>query len=421
MTSPSFTKGADDYKNAGPETYNYAGQYLITKDQALGNLVFRYTAAGTMYKGSVVQLALPSDTDLNSDARDGVPTWEGVADGVNQLGVDNSDPVADAGEVTVSGAKITALTESSVTATTTGTIQAGSPIVFTIRGAKAPTVIAAVANKYTFAARSGSAVTPDAAPNVINLLANGTVTFTVTNPHGTGKVESDLTNVNSGVGAANMTLTFTAAGVMLEGSVVKISVPAAWSPSPFKRTVAGGRDRPGEITLTGTDHSYEVANRVITVTLGIALSDTNPIVLNYALANPPDAENEYEFSSMANSHKQGPLGAIASPKINVIVGDGSGTIELARSNGQRLERASKEEAIGTVRFTYKPAGRMASGSVVQLTIPSGWTPPIPDNRDGTHDAGEVKLNGSADLVIVVVTPTTGPWDAYCYDERRDNG
>ena len=35
-------------------------------------------------------------------------------------------------------------------------------------------------------------------------------------------------------------------------------------------------------------------------------------------------------------HKQGPiaLGAIASPKINVVVGDGSGTIELARRNGQ---------------------------------------------------------------------------------------
>ena len=113
--------------------------------------------------------------------------------------------------------------------------------------------------------------------------------------------------------------------------------------------------------------------------------------MNYGGANPPDAEGEYEFTSRANSHKQGTLGAIASPKINVIVGDGSGTIKLARSNGERLERANKEEAIGTVRFTYTPAGRMASGSIVQITIPAGWNKPLPDNRDGTHDAGEVSV------------------------------
>ena len=74
LTSPSFPKGADDYKM--PEDgsgYNYAGQYLITKEQALGNLVFTFTPAGTMLKGSTVTLALPTDNQDNT--ADGTPVW----------------------------------------------------------------------------------------------------------------------------------------------------------------------------------------------------------------------------------------------------------------------------------------------------------------------------------------------------------
>ena len=64
LTSPSFPKGADDYKaeaaeGADPVIYDYAGQYLITKEQELGNLAFTFTPAGTMLKGSTVILNVP--------------------------------------------------------------------------------------------------------------------------------------------------------------------------------------------------------------------------------------------------------------------------------------------------------------------------------------------------------------------------
>ena len=337
LTRPSFPKGAADYKVDGvdgaPPAYDYAGQYLITKEQALGNLVFTFTPAGSMLKGSTVTLNLPTETD---------DPWAQVmvdGDPVNQLRHDDAGTSREAGEVTVSGADITSIGagNTSVTATTTGKIEATKRIVFTIGGAKAPAVTAV--RKYTFTASSGSrlATAPDTELTLpVEITgADGEVTFVVTNPHGTGKVESPLTNVNSGAAAADMTLTFTAAGAMLEGSVVEIKVPAAWSPSPFKRSATGGLPRAGEVGIDAdSPHSYEVANRVITVTLGVPLAVDGGFELIYAGANPPDAEGEYEFTSRANSHKQGTLGAIASPKINVIVGDGSGTIKLARSNGQ---------------------------------------------------------------------------------------
>ena len=432
LTRPSFTKGADDYISdplvvgAGEAgEYNYAGQYLIPSGLPLGDLVFTFTPAGTMFKGSTVTLTLPSQ---DGNTADGDPTWASVMvdlDVVNQLREENTDNVRDRGEVTVRGAKLLAITgasSTSVTAITTKRIEAAKDkIVFTIGGAQAPAVTVApnspTAQRYTFGAKSGSALTPvdpPADPNEattgIDLTgADGKVTFVVTNPHGTGMVVAGLTNVNSGAVADDMTLTFTAAGAMLEGSVVEIKVPAAWSPSPFKRTVTGGVERPGQIAMTAGEHTFEVANRVIKVTLISALDAAGVFTLTYTGAKPPDMEGEYEFSSMANSHKQGPLGAIASPMINVIVGDGSGNIELTSSNGARLDRATNAEVLGTVRFTYDPAGRMAIGSIVQITIPSGWTPPLPDNRDGKHDVGEVSLSGSADLVIVAPAPPGVDW------------
>ena len=66
LTSPSFPKGADDYTDGDPITQV---KYLMTKEQALGNLVFTFTPAGTMLKGSTVILTLPDG---------GTPPWANV-------------------------------------------------------------------------------------------------------------------------------------------------------------------------------------------------------------------------------------------------------------------------------------------------------------------------------------------------------
>ena len=55
MRRPDETDGPDRITD-----YNRAGQYFVTAEREY-NLAFTYTAAGTMYKGSVIRFDIPQD------------------------------------------------------------------------------------------------------------------------------------------------------------------------------------------------------------------------------------------------------------------------------------------------------------------------------------------------------------------------
>ena len=389
LTSPSFPKGNDKYKGEGETpAYNYENHNLVMPDQTLGNLMFTFTAAGTMYKGSVVVLQLPgagggADTD---------PMWDLT------LRNENNDGVHDPGEVSVSGAALGTLTEDTVQANIENTIQAGHRIVFAIKSVKSPKVEIATDSSVTatFSAIMNSVdvvpdpvayVTTDADP------VGDPVNFTVHGTHGDNSHKVTVVDAamsRTGDDEADLLLTFTSGGVMLEGSVVEIMVPAGWMPSPYVSTIAAGTPK-GHVAVSAG--SAVISNRVIKVTLGEKLAKDGMFTVTYYAAKAPKTQGSYTFSSKASSHKQATPMSIGSPTINVITGHGSGTIALNRG-GSAFMRATRKTNVGTLTFIYSPAGLMPTGSIIEIKWHNAWSAPRSDNADGRHDEGEMVLSPS---------------------------
>ena len=403
LTAPSFTKGNDKYKDAAvTPPYDYEKRNLVYSEQALGNLTFTFTAAGTMYKGSVVVLSLPGATggnNIDPAPTDAVPGWQNV------LRNDNSDGAADPGEVSVTGATLSTLTGNTVQANIGGTIQAGHRIVFTIKNVKAPkfeptAAPTSVEAAYTTTMNSVAAATDDFATSVGAATAVGDpVYFAVHGKHGTGKVEAASTS-RTGDDALDLVLTFTAGGLMLEGSMVQVAVPTGWAPSPYVNAVGGITDPDGHIEVS-TGNTAKVANRVITVTTGGIVPKDGTITITYHQAKAPKAQGSYTFSSKASSHKLGTPMAITSPTINVITGHGSGTISLMRG-GSAFTQATRKTEVGTLTFVYVPGGVTPDGSTIEISWPGKWSVPRNDNADGRYDEGEMLASPAAKVKSLVL-------------------
>ena len=125
----------------------------------------------------------------------------------------------------------------------------------------------------------------------------------------------------------------------------------------------------------------------------------------------PSTGGQSKFTAQSSSYKGEGLKALADgkiPTINVVAGDGSGSIAL-KKDGQRFNMATRKDVISALQFVYTPAGHLQVGTEVQITIPDGWTAPVQDNNDGTDDAGEVSISGKATLGIPsgqIITATT---------------
>ena len=121
MANSSLVKASDD-----PAAYK--GEYLAEAKKAIGDIVFTYTVAGTMYKGARVQL----DSSTRRRRR---PVW----------------PVFRSNNVIVTGAKrIDAIrTAVKVVAELEGTLQAGRPITFRYKGAIVPDITTFRADTFT--------------------------------------------------------------------------------------------------------------------------------------------------------------------------------------------------------------------------------------------------------------------------------
>ena len=442
LTTTGIPKGPGDYENDGDDAidnYSRENQYIVTAEREY-NLTFTYTAAGTMHKGSVIRFDIPNDGQTLGD--DDAEDWPEMTDG------------SGAGRLVVSGATLFSFerggdndtdTRDTAAAYLSSRMEKGHTVKFTYT-TKTPKVVAASDATYLFTAYTISppaavdditlANAPTTAPGVDDALPVAGVTFVVVQGQGGGTLavtpDADIadpadhgTNISPSTddsAAANLRLTFTAAGRMLQGSQVTVAIPNGWTPAPRTSRVQGSTEN-GIVTAAvaqGTDNSalqniltplnettVAVNNRQITVTLEegeLVAGDT--IVITYSGVKQPATGGINTFAARSSSYKGEALKALAAdkiPTINVVAGDGSGSIVLMK-DGQRFGRTTRKTEIPDLRFVYTPAGHLPKGTKVQIHIPAGWTQPIEDNTNGTVEAGEVRIAPSDKATLALPTP-----------------
>ena len=413
-SSGTFHKGGDEVDKA------YKNSLLVTHKEDLGTLLLKFTAPGTMYKGSKVQITIPEGwTALQS--------YNGGA--------------ADPGEVNVRSGPVKVLVSGDndrvMTATTTANMEADRS--FTIAYMKVtspgnhemPTPV----QTYTFETVTASVLEDtDDARTAIEALSEipsfdaevaasvGTDVFPGENP---GEEPVVTVTARHGVGTLVMTkaddtdplkyamsgeevgeLQFTFGGMpdtaktgsqigMAKGGQVRIEFDSAWSP-PFDATRTGD-ERLGAVFIADDQPaSLKSENGVITATLTQDLDgDTDSFTFTYFVKTVPTVQKTYEFKTSSKSHAQAPFAPLgAMPSVDVTAPHGSGEIVL-KSGGQTLRRTAKGRKLGDLQFTYKTAGWMAKDAILQIAIPDKWTNVRPDNSNNVREPGEVVLSGSA--------------------------
>ncbi len=418
----TFPKGGDEVDKA------YKNHLFATHKEDLGNLMLKFTAPGTMYKGSKVRITIP--------------------DGWTALQSDNGG-AADPGEVRVQSGPATVLVSGDsdrvLTATTTANMEPGRS--FTIAYMKVtspgnhedPSAVLT----YTFETTTASLLedtdaqreTIDTEGELTTALSDapsfdadvpsgtGGTTFpgenpgeepvvTVTARHGVGTLTltdgtdaikyamagDDIGRVTFTFGGAAATAKTGSAIGMAKGGQVRIEIDPAW-PAPFDATRAGD-ERLGAVFIAESEAaSLKSANGVITATLKEDFDDETDgsFTFTYFVKKVPTVQKTYVFKTSSKSHAQAPfapLGGGNMPSVDVTAPHGSGEIVL-RSGGQVLRQTAKEDKLGDLQFTYTTEGWMAKDAIVQITIPGKWPNVRRDNGNSIRDPGEVILGGTA--------------------------
>jgi predicted outer membrane repeat protein len=191
-----------------------------------------------------------------------------------------------------------------------------------------------------------------------------------------------------------VTFTYTAAPGGTSGGLVKLAVPDGWS-AP---------------STTGTDDGYttssagtvDVAGQAITVTgLDLAGGDTLSVVYGDTSGGGAGAVASAATGAQIWQAGEASVGGdasadlAASPSIDVIAADGSGTLDSA------TDAVSAGAAHRTLTFTYTAAtGGMHEGKL-QLTVPAGWSAPdVTGSSPGYTTASTGTVGVSAQTITV---------------------
>ena len=383
----------------------YEGRYVTFFNEAMV-LKVTYTPAGTMPENSQVVLTIggTAPNELASFTR-----------------LNDSTEVAVTGHV-----KTITRTADTVTAVVgAGGIGHTRPIVFTINNAKTPnpdpvTTVVTIDDAISLTSAidaDGAGDGPLGSPT--NVADGGPFNFTITRKPPFGKATigtgaaaptpgTDSINLIAGanIGAADAAaaddkiwFVFTESDFpgMSRGSTYEIDIPAGW-PEPFAPiTGTAGETQdgasPGEFTgrtLKGT-------------LLGPADADVFAGGTRSLQVNKVPAEQKtYTFPVRAKLGPHTMMMPIGSPKVEVTVGHGTGTLSVARADNTPLTQTTGKAPLGNLVIIYKAAGRMLSGGQVTVNVPAGWQAFRDDNGDAVATPGEVSLTGKATLDL----PTT---------------
>ncbi len=344
-----------------------------SSEAEVGNLVFTYTPGGRMAKDSQVQVELP-------------PDWP-------RGRTDNGDGVADRGEVTLTGKAnlIVAADGGSFTATATETLTTADRLMFTYKNIKVPKRDAP--DSHTFVTR---AISHSGGPLATSEIAASPNVGIGRAPDGSGSIALDKTQADAGSSIGDLAITFTAAGKMSVGATVEITIPdtGGW-PAPSTDV-----SQPGGVTLGGSISGVipVVTATTMSATITTELNAGNTIVFTYKNLTAPAAGGQYTFTAKSTSAAIGTLTSLAAGTSIQIDEVAAGSITLTSADGM-LSSAAPGMGLGNLMFTFTAGAQMASGAQVQITIPTGWSPPFLDNNDGADSAGEVSVAGSANLSV----------------------
>ncbi len=410
--------GGLPYKHPDVEPKGHKDKYFLISKHATSNVTVSFRAVGTMFKNSTITL---TSTATGAAAAD---PWINLYPG----------PAGSApGKVTLSGSAEFDITNSNATTViakiTADRIEAGTTISFRIDGLEAPEVKETTeSNERSFAVTSNSLIAADTTGDTnSDAVDGGTISFITTSTHGSGKlaVASETVTVGADtVGRAASPVTYAASEETL-GSLtftltewqgftgsgeVEITIPDGFTPAPYKTFTGTGAGTvaldsaqttdlilelasDGKVTVKPPEASLTFVNTGFAGTPGIEVDYNGPI-------KAPKAEGVYTFTTRTRSGPHGTLTAIAdSPKLEVVVAHGSGTMALT-NNGAPFSRTSSEAAPGNLVFTYTPGGRMATGAMVQVELPTGWSRARIDSGDGIADEGEVTLSSAKANVAI---------------------
>ena len=387
----SFFIGGDEFDKL------YKDHYLVSHKEDLGTVEFKFTAPGTMYKGTRVEITIPAD-------------WPAL----QRYNAGAADP----GELKVKSGPaevVISADDRTLTATTNANIEANKTIILAYMKVTSPGnhEEPTLATTYTFDTETSSPIedSDDARTNASLEELTGERSVTVTARHGVGTLAlSDGTDpikyAMAGEDIGRVTFTFggaeasakTASAIgMATGGQVRIEFDSAWPP-PFDATRAGD-ERLGAVFTEAENVELKSENGVVTATLQEPFDDASEgsFTFTYFVKTVPTVQKTYVFKTSSKPHAKAAfalLGAGQMPSVDVTAPHGSGEIVL-RSGGRILRQTTKERKLGNLQFTYTTAGWMAKDAIVQIAIPDKWPNVRPDNSNNVREPGEVVLSGTA--------------------------
>ena len=197
---------------------------------------------------------------------------------------------------------------------------------------------------------------------------------------GSGSIAISPDSANSNT-TTDLTVTFTAAGAMEDGSQVKLILP----PAPWPRLTAAGTS----IEVMGGSSTSD--DNSITATTVLDLAANGTIVFKINGVTTPTVGGPYEFTAESKAVPGGTLKGLSNGAAITINQVAAGTVALSKTT------ADPGESIGDLMITFTAGAQMASGSKVTVQIPVAFgaqDAPHDDNNDGVDQAGEILLTGS---------------------------
>ena len=352
---------------------------------AVGNLRFRYKPAGYMPPDAALKITLPADW---TPARTDNPA-------------DNTD---DPGEIAASPkARVDVETDNTgFTVTATEAWNSGDTIVITYRNVTVANITDGTTRSDTFAVESRSF-----GSGAFTALAASPIVGIGRDPDGSGSIALSVTETDTATAIGTLMITYTAAGKMEIGSVVEVTVPDTGNwPNPALTA---------NLFISNASQSATAATETAPATMSATTStelgkdDTIIFVYKNIGAQPAgthtfSATSTVTYDGTPNPLITGPAEITVDPVV-----PGSVTLTYVKDEMiHPLTNAAPGADLGQLTFTFTAEAAMASGSQVQITVPSGWWPPFRGNTASDSRRGAVWVAG-ATVAISPSAEEAGPW------------
>jgi hypothetical protein len=231
-----------------------------------------------------------------------------------------------------------------------------------------------------------------------------TATLTVLSADGAGSLTTTTTNVGNGSTGNTIVFTYTAATGGLSTGEVDIAVPAGWTAPTAANAIGCTTISTGTLSFAG----QTIKVSALTLSAGGTLTVTYGAITGGACtaADGATATTTAGAATWQGQERSTSVGTLtnlaASPSINVLAADGSGTLSTPTSS------VSASSTGNTIVFTYTVATGGISGGEVDIAAPTGWTAPVSTNAIGctTVSSGALSFSGQT-IKVSALTLTAG--------------